>query len=1212
MRLADQGGSDTALAPRTDTTASDAGKEAAVLVIEPNEEHQVLSTMALGRRGFRVTVAGTGREGLRLALSHRFDVIVLDFKLRDVPAFDVLSVLAERVPDVPKIFVVTAGQEQTAVRALSSGAAGYLVKTARYNELLPSEVEAQIRAAKARHSLKEQRQALGESQARFQKVFQASPVAIGLATREDIRFLDANDALLRLLGRSKEELVGYTFRELRLVGDDRVLAGLRQRIAEGGSLHDEDIGFRTKSGDLRTGKISVESIEIEGEPCYLTILRDVTEERRDARMRASVYEISEATASAQDIAQLFREIHRIVAGLMPAENLYIALYDSAKDELSFPYFVDEKEAAPAPYKAGRGLTEYVLRTGAPLLASPEVLEDLVARGEVESVGAEGVDWLGVPLVVGGRTIGVLAVQSYGLATRYTSVEEAMLAVVSSQVALAIDRRRSDEARRRAEGRFRTMFEEAPMGIILVDLDGRVRELNPAVQRMIGYTAEELRGRPIRDITFPEDIERSLRSFQGLVHGVGPGYQLEKRYVRKDGTPFWVRLTATLLKSQGPEPNAVLGMVEDITAAKEALDSREVAARRFTAMIEKISDGISLLGPDGTVTWQSPSALRLFGYIPEEVLGKTAFAYVHPEDMAQLGPVFEDLMSHPGKSVVAEFRILHKNGSWRWMEAIGTNLLNDPDLHAVVLNYRDITERNEALDQIRFQASLLSQVRNAVIAIDRDLRIVYWNEFATAMYGWKAPEVYGKPVTSIGLTTGSVETAHALTKTAAESGHWAGERTMTRKDGRSFPAEVTLTALRDRAGSPIGYVGVSSDITERVRSRQELEMRAEQHGAIAALGQRALVEPLMSAFLNQAVEIVAKTLQVSHVAILEVLPHADAVTLRAKVGWDIPLGTRVPNPSPDDWVGHALASRGSVVTPDMATEARFRPTALLTERGIVSGVSVAIPGQDGPFGILAVHSTGARDFSRDDVYFCEAVASLVANALERRRVEKVLSESERLASLGQLAAYVAHEVNTPLTNISLLASSIARRETDPEILRKLEAIGVQRRRATSIITDLLEVPRQRTVRRSPEDVRKVISAAIEQVAPYRRPEVTLATEVGERAVFANMDVLQIRDVLVNLLKNALQATTKGSVTVRLAELPDFLFITVEDTGVGIAPKVLDELMHPASPARPASETGSMGLATSRSIVAAHGGKIEATSEMGKGSSFVVILPRFEAH
>jgi len=105
-------------------------------------------------------------------------------------------------------------------------------------------------------------------------------------------------------------------------------------------------------------------------------------------------------------------IHDSVSELMPAKNFYIALYDAGSETISFPYFVDERDEAPAPRKRRRGLTEYVLRTGEALLAPPEVLQKLIQRGEAELIGAPAVVWLGVPLKVQEKTIGVLVVQSY--------------------------------------------------------------------------------------------------------------------------------------------------------------------------------------------------------------------------------------------------------------------------------------------------------------------------------------------------------------------------------------------------------------------------------------------------------------------------------------------------------------------------------------------------------------------------------------------------------------------------------------------------------------------------------------------------------------------------------------------------------------------------------------------------------------------------------
>lgn len=1200
-----------ALVTAKDAKESASNSESAVLVIDPNEEHQVLSTMALGRRGFKVTIAGTAREGLRIALSQPFQAIVLDLKVKDLPALEVLSVMRERIPDVPKILVVGMGQEQVAVRALASGAAGYLVKTARYNELLPSEVEAQIRGARARRSFKEQKKALGESEERFQKAFRASPVAMTIMTRDESRFIDANDAFLGLFGYLREELVGHTPAEAHMYQDPDASERARREVKEHGLVHELELIFRTKSGEMRTGVSSVESIDIEGEPCLLTILRDVTEERRAERLRAAVYEISEATSSAKDLPELFRHIHHTVAGLMPAENFYIALHDPAVDTLSFPYFIDAKEATPAPYKMGKGLTEYVLRTGSPLLVTPEILGALVAAGEVEKVGVEGVDWLGVPLAIGDRTLGVLAVQSYAATTRYTEVEKQLLEMVSAQVAMAIDRRRSDDALRSAEARFRTVFLDAPMGIALADLTGHILETNPAFQKMFGYAPDELRHMQFRQLSHPDDLEGSLALFDQIAKGVRAGYQTEKRYLNKDGQVFWGRITLTILNTQGPEPNAALVMIEDVTQEKAALEARAADARRFEVLISKISDGISLVGDDGMVTWQSPSAYQMFGHAPEEVLGKSGLDYLYPDDFLQVAPGFADLMASPGKTMVAEVRIRHADGTWRWTEVVGTNLLEDPDLHAVVFTYRDITQRNEALEQIRFQASLLNQVRNGVLATDADFRIVYWNDFAATMYGWRFSEARGKSIRDFLLSPDAHESFDEAARMTRENGHWEGERMMTRKDGSRFPTAVTVTALRDRAGAIIGFVGVTVDISERLKARHDLEARAQQQAAIAALGQKALAEPRLTALLNEALQTLSRTLAVEYASVLELDPDGTAFGIRAKVGWDLPLGTRIANDPQESLAAYTLVANAPVIMENAATETRFKVPALFTDRNISSGITVVISGRTGPFGILSAHSKSPRAFSPDDIDFCTAIGNVIASAIERSRVEKVLAENDRLASMGQLAAYVAHEVNTPLTNISLLVSNIARRQQDPEILQKLEAIGEQRRKATAIIMDLVDVPRQPTLRRVPEDLRRVIAAAIEQVGPYRKPEVSLRVETGDRAVFANIDTVQIRDVFVSLLRNALQATSQGSVTVRLTELPGFVFASVEDTGTGMPPEVVEQLFHPVYGAGSRADGAPYGLAASRGVVAAHGGKIEAVSEVGKGSTFTVILPRYEA-
>src|SRR6266508_475017 len=154
--------------------------------------------------------------------------------------------------------------------------------------------------------------------------------------------------------------------------------------------------------------------------------RDVTARRRAECIQEAVYRISHTAHTAENLQELLRAIHEIVGELMPAKNFYVSLYDAAQDRLEFPYFVDEIDVTcdVKPRKLRKGLTEYVLRTGQPLLATPEVYERLVAAGDAELIGAPSIDWLGLPLKVKGLTIGVVVTQTYSHGVRYGESDRA--------------------------------------------------------------------------------------------------------------------------------------------------------------------------------------------------------------------------------------------------------------------------------------------------------------------------------------------------------------------------------------------------------------------------------------------------------------------------------------------------------------------------------------------------------------------------------------------------------------------------------------------------------------------------------------------------------------------------------------------------------------------------------------------------------------------
>ena len=275
----------------------------------------------------------------------------------------------------------------------------------------------------------------------------------------DLRYTFVSPSVVDQVGYTVDEVLG------RRPFETTVPERAEQMMAMARELAGRPEGFRRIRWPSRRKDGREIVIEISGRPFhdadgkvagYRGLSRDVTEQVRQEKLQAALYEISSASSTASDLADLFRRVHGILEGLMPARNLYVALVDRAGREISFPYFVDEVDSVDtvdiSRRPLGRGLTEYVWRTGRTLLASPEEFAALRASGEVEAVGAGSVDWLGVPLKTRERTIGVLAVQSYEEGTRYTPDEARMLEFVSSQIALAIEHKEAEDSLRHSSER----------------------------------------------------------------------------------------------------------------------------------------------------------------------------------------------------------------------------------------------------------------------------------------------------------------------------------------------------------------------------------------------------------------------------------------------------------------------------------------------------------------------------------------------------------------------------------------------------------------------------------------------------------------------------------------------------------------------------------------------------------------------------------------
>ena len=175
-----------------------------------------------------------------------------------------------------------------------------------------------------------------------------------------------------------------------------------------------------------------------------SLVEDITEKEKNQKIQQALYKISQSVNTIEDINELYKEIHRIIKGLMKAENFYIALYNELAETISFPYFVDEFDSQPKERKLGRGLTEYILRCGNNLLIDAEEDIRLRKEGETDLLGQPAEIWLGVALKIKSKPIGVIVVQDYNDKTTYGEEERQLLTYVSEQIASAITKKRNDE------------------------------------------------------------------------------------------------------------------------------------------------------------------------------------------------------------------------------------------------------------------------------------------------------------------------------------------------------------------------------------------------------------------------------------------------------------------------------------------------------------------------------------------------------------------------------------------------------------------------------------------------------------------------------------------------------------------------------------------------------------------------------------------------
>lgn len=379
------------------------------------------------------------------------------------------------------------------------------------------------------------------------------------------------------------------------------------------------------------------------------------------------------------------------------------------------------------------------------------------------------------------------------------------------------------------------IEEMPDGVILVDMTGKVVYVNKAFEKVFGYKADELIGIPALELpTYrgSRDREMAREALKEVVEK-GSSEHIDIGAISKTGDEIAISFAASVIKDARGNPKALVVVIRDVTKRKRREDALKASEQHFRALVENSLDGSAILSGDLTIRYESPSAERILGYKPEELIGKGTLEFLHPDDAQNIIKTFHVLFQHPGQAVSMEVRFLHKDGSWRVIEGVVNNLLHDPSVGGIIVNYRDITRRKRAEEALaqrekHFRVMIENSLDDVAI-LDRDGNIISQSPSVERVLGYGPDDHIGRRSLDFVHPDDMPNIAAGFARLIQNPGPtFHGELRAQHKDGSWRTLEVMVRNFLD---DPVvgGILANFRDVTERKTAEDE---RVEHAAALA--------------------------------------------------------------------------------------------------------------------------------------------------------------------------------------------------------------------------------------------------------------------------------------------------------------------------------------------------------------------------------------------
>jgi two-component system sensor histidine kinase/response regulator len=778
----------------------------------------------------------------------------------------------------------------------------------------------------------------------------------------------------------------------------------------------------------------------------------------------------------------------------------------------------------------------------------------------------------------------------------------------------------------SEDRFTATFEQAAVGVALLEPDGRWLRVNQKLSSIVGYSPAELLNRSFHDITHPEDLSGDLELVQRVLAREIDTYSIEKRYIRKDGSLVWVNLTVALIWTAQGTPDYFISVIEDIDARKRAQDEVLATKRQLEAALASMTDAVFISDLDGRFIEFNAAFASFHKFSSKDECARTLAEYTDFLEVyassGELLPV--ELWAVPralrGETATnAEFSLRRKDTGESWIGSYSFAPIRDQQGQIVgaVVSGRDITERKAIEVTIRQSENRLRLALESAKAgtWEWDLRTQQniWSDDAFRLYGLPAGSCV--PSFDTWLDTIHPDYREQTSKAALEARVQAAELNVEwRVKDSASGARWLLSRGRpemDGEGRPLRYLGIVMDITERKQAEAELEQHRNHLKELVASQTEELAEAYraLTVRADEISELYNRAPCGYHSL------AADGVILSVNDTELELLGYRR-----EEFVGHNI---GEFMTPE-SRDSLHRNFSAFSRTGRIRDLEFDFICKDGQLAPCLINSDLVRDAEGK---FLHTRSTLVDNSERKARDAQLRAMQEELAlraeeaeaatrSKSAFLANMSHEIRTPMNAIIGLTHLVQRAGQVPEQaerMRKIESAGLH---LLSIINDILDISKIEAGRVELESTDFHLSAILDNIQSLigeqaRSKGLRIEIDPDSVPVWLRGDPTRLRQALLNYAGNAVKFTEHGRIILRAILLEDsgdklLVRFEVQDTGIGIPPDILPALFNSfeqadASITRKYGGTG-LGLGITRRLAQLMGGEADAESTPGVGSTF----------